>query len=345
MTCELPAAAVRRRPILRIGSFDWLPLRRIEPRVARILVLLGLRADSTPRIAVSDRDYDHFLLAGEFKRRADQIMLRDDGIAPGGHYVIAARLYLDALHLAACAKNSRGDGSVQPSDPVRSILELTAAIPELELEEGFLSRTLSSTAEDLVALPPAERAACAGRLRNITNAAIRDQTRSFNQAALRASSRTMRSAATLVGLALIVGLVALLADWREKRTDISLDKKWRTSSSLVECQLVERGGCPTRPGIFFHTKQDDNPWIEYDLGKKARFSSIVVENARDATADRAVPLILEVGDDQATWREVARITTSFQEWKTSFPPVTARYARLRVPRSTYLHLARVSIHK
>ncbi|HEY5961478.1 MAG TPA: hypothetical protein VIV60_33195, partial [Polyangiaceae bacterium] len=73
--------------------------------------------------------------------------------------------------------------------------------------------------------------------------------------------------------------------------------------------------------------------------------SVDVENSRAGVTERAVPLILEVGDDQVAWREVARMTVDFKEWHATFPVVTARYVRLRVPRVTSLHLAHVALHR
>ena len=90
--------------------------------------------------------------------------------------------------------------------------------------------------------------------------------------------------------------------------------------------------------ILFHTKEELQPWYRIDLGKQTRISSVEVQNRRDCCPDRAIPLVIEVSEDGQRWREVARRTASFFEWRTSFTPVTARYVRARVDRRSVLHL-------
>jgi hypothetical protein len=70
-----------------------------------------------------------------------------------------------------------------------------------------------------------------------------------------------------------------------------------------------------------------------------------IQNRQDGEADRAVPLIIEVGDDGTHFRQIARRDTEFSAWKPSFPTVTARYVRLRVPRRSMLHLEEVAVYR
>ena len=104
----------------------------------------------------------------------------------------------------------------------------------------------------------------------------------------------------------------------------------------------ECGGVKTR--IFFHTKEEEDPWFRYDFGKKTEFSSMKIENRQDGESARAVPLIVEVGDDGSHYREVARQKEDFNLWKPSFPRQNARYVRLRVPRRSILHLENVEVN-
>jgi hypothetical protein len=105
----------------------------------------------------------------------------------------------------------------------------------------------------------------------------------------------------------------------------------------------ECGGVKTR--IFFHTKDEENPWLRYDLGSKTYVSGLRIENRQDQEQARAVPLVVEVSDDGAGFKQVARREDEFSVWKPSFPKVSARYVRLRVARRSMLHLDDVEIYR
>lgn len=148
--------------------------------------------------------------------------------------------------------------------------------------------------------------------------------------------------ATVVAVAVVPLAPRVL--WR----DLARGKPWRASSTFAECHR-EKVTCGSGKTVaFFHTNDEYQPWVEIDLGAPTRFSEVVVFNRRDGdrfVLDRAVPLILEVGDDQQTWRELAQQGKSFSVWKPRFDPTTARYVRLRSPRTTALHLDAVEIYR
>ena len=102
-------------------------------------------------------------------------------------------------------------------------------------------------------------------------------------------------------------------------------------------------GCPPCEGIFFHTEKENNPWIEYDLGKPTAIHRIEIKNRPDCCEERAVPLIVEVSTDRANWTEVLRRDKEFTSWTATFPKRTTRYVRLRVPRITELHFKEVVV--
>jgi hypothetical protein len=191
-------------------------------------------------------------------------------------------------------------------------------------------------------MAPAERKACAEDLRNACAVKLGAVAQDFGRAARPTWARPLRVGVTSVGL---LGLLTLVVYWWEGHSDLVEGRAWEASSSLAACRPIAKGGCPANSGVFFQTKEEENPWILYDLEKPTRFSRIDVENSRTGFTERAVPLIVEVGDDQVAWREVARMTVDFKDWTTTFPVVTARYVRLRVSRVTSLHLARVSLHR
>lgn len=120
--------------------------------------------------------------------------------------------------------------------------------------------------------------------------------------------------------------------------NLAAGKPFRTSSSWAGC--VNDAGCLAQ---LFHTDGQDNPWIEFDLGAPTRVRRIEVENRDDCCQDRAVPLVAELSNDRTTWKVVGRQEKDFSTWVAKFAPTTARYVRLRVPRSTTFHLHRVAI--
>jgi hypothetical protein len=125
--------------------------------------------------------------------------------------------------------------------------------------------------------------------------------------------------------------------------DYALGKPWRASSKGYECHPAETECGGARTAIFFHTQEEENPWVEIDLGKPESFSRIEVTNREDCCPERAVPMIVEVGDDRQHWTEVAKRTETFRVWEAKFKTVKARYVRLRVPRYTALHLVKVAV--
>jgi len=119
---------------------------------------------------------------------------------------------------------------------------------------------------------------------------------------------------------------------------LTAGKPWRASSALDVCKPKEHYCADAVTDIFFCTTDENEPWVEYDLGDRKTFSHLVVKNRSDCCPDRAVPLVLEVSDDRSTWREVARRDDTFSTWRVGFPATRARYARLRVLRRSILHL-------
>lgn len=214
-----------------------------------------------------------------------------------------------------------------PPEDVESIAQLLGT-PNLSLELGERTEREQDRAANLL-----KRAA-------LVAIDLRDRPlRAVDGVNLVAAARV---ALTVLVLALLVsGAVAL----RPEKPNLAAGKPWRTSSTALEChpQQADCGGVKTR--IFFHTKEEQNPWLEYDLGTKTTFSSMLIENRKDGVGERAVPLVVEVGDDGSHYRQVARQDKDFSTWKPSFPSVTARYVRLRVPRFSILHLEEVDIYR
>lgn len=150
--------------------------------------------------------------------------------------------------------------------------------------------------------------------------------------------------ALLLALGVIFGASVLVVRG-VRGPDLAASKPWRASSSLYECNPAARqcGGVAT--AIFFHTRDEQDPWVEVDLEGVRRVGRVEVDNRSDGGGERAVPLIVEVSTDGKSYRKVAERTQLFSTWDAKFEPTDARYVRLRSPRKTILHLERVSVRR
>lgn len=155
--------------------------------------------------------------------------------------------------------------------------------------------------------------------------------------------RALRLGGAMLTLLLLGAVVLLLIDLREQQIDLARNRAWSTSSVAFGGCTSPAQYCDESPAFFFHTREEINPWIRIDLGKKTRFSQLRVINRKDCCKKRASPLIIEASNDDKSWKTLSQQTGSFSNWKAQFPPVEARYVRLRVPNRTSLHLAGVRI--
>ncbi len=95
---------------------------------------------------------------------------------------------------------------------------------------------------------------------------------------------------------------------------------------------------------FFHTREERDPWIEFDVGKEAPIASVRVANRNDCAEcpARAVPLVVEVSNDHETWTEVGRKQETFDAWDLKIGR-SARWIRFRALKRTFLHFRQVRI--
>jgi hypothetical protein len=269
----------------------------------------------------------------------------DEPLRAGSGAVLAAELFSQSAYWAVCAVD-HGARAISPSQVWSSEIES-------DLARGVADRESLHAACQL--LPGASFASLAelGEEQQLERAL---GARLFAAVALDRAEQPRRRVERLRGQRFLsIGVCALIllglagagvwaAGDMNRGTDLAAGKPWKASSTWGRCD-PRAGRCGSvRTHIFFHTKEDASPWIEYDLGVPRDVSRVVVRNRTDSVPDRAIPLLIEVSDDQKGYREVARRTTSFRVWRAEFPRQRARYVRLRVPRRTWLHLERVSIY-
>jgi hypothetical protein len=156
--------------------------------------------------------------------------------------------------------------------------------------------------------------------------------------------RLRRALRLVLACALVAAFATAIFAWAMRRPNLAASAARRTSSTWAQCfpELGECGGSNLK--VFFHTNEEAEPWIEFDFGSAMRFSSLIVRNRRDCCKERATPLVAELSDDGQTYREFARIDSVFTEWKPAFAPQVARFLRLRVARTSTLHLEGVDVY-
>jgi hypothetical protein len=222
------------------------------------------------------------------------------------------------------------------------LLAAAGGANELAVLEPVLSgRTFVEESE----LAPAEQGRSAHALLRFAHALLMD----LEQPRVRLDrlwfQRLWRCGGLLLLLLLAVFGASLLKTLMQRERDVAYGKPWRTSSvfsAIPGCSSPNQE-CAESPFYFFHTQDEDKPWLEIDLGEKQRIVGAIIENREDCCADRAVPLVISVSHDRRNWKEVVRRTEIFGSWSPTFAPVSGRYVRIQVLKRTSLHLKRASI--
>lgn len=203
---------------------------------------------------------------------------------------------------------------------------------------------LASSVEDDEALDQSALVSALEQVRATALSALETAETPERLVAARHHWKVVRQAVAAMAILAFVPIAVVASTKLVDRVDLAKGKPWRASTKFADChpERIECAGVRTH--IFFHTLSEKEPWVEIDLQTATTFSTVAVHNRSDSLQDRAVPLVLEVSDDQKTWRELARQDAEFKLWKAKVPPTTARYVRLRATRETLLHLDAVKVH-
>lgn len=163
----------------------------------------------------------------------------------------------------------------------------------------------------------------------------------------KAQQRKRRIYGRVAAIAAIAVVLAGLFDWRwevaTRGPNLAAGRPWRASSAFASCDPGQAGCGGAAARFFFHTKEEASPWVEFDLDGARWVRRVEVRNRLDCCGERAVPLAVEVSDDDVRWVEVARKDMPFDTWTAKFPSVQTRHVRLRVLRKSFLHLEDVAI--
>lgn len=260
-----------------------------------------------------------------------------NAVRSGSTAAHASNLFRQAVYWALLARRR----TTGPISPEQLWAELGRSLPPSlagdEAEEAFLARAMRSTFVEFAQDSEEAQRASAVRLHRVAKRMVSDVQR-VNWRLEWAKLKRL----VLVGLALAILSSAVIWLWPPK-VDLAKGKPWRVSSIGAEChpEKSECGGAKTN--ILFHTRQEQDPWFEYDFGAPISFSSLTIRNRSDYGPERAVPLVVEVSNDDKSFTQIARREAQFSTWEPSFK-TRARYLRLRVARESMLHLEAVAVH-
>ncbi len=150
------------------------------------------------------------------------------------------------------------------------------------------------------------------------------------------------------GAMVLLAVAVPVAGWRvapRLRPDLAATAVWHASGAETSYHTTGVGATSVGTSLpaFFHTDKQEDPWVRFDLPAGSTVGYVEVTNRGECCLERAVPLLVEGDSGDGRWRELARRTTTFYRWSTSFPRQPLRALRLRARGSTWLHLSVVEI--
>jgi hypothetical protein len=167
----------------------------------------------------------------------------------------------------------------------------------------------------------------------------------------------------LLGVLIAVGARAqaeelVVREFRQHvEADYALQARLRVSTPAHAGAVTPKedaaGGCDgfLSGSYGFHTSLMDNPWWQVDLGHRQPLTRVIVWNrCGNDMASRAAHMMLRLSDDGQTWRTVYQHDgTAFQGVSDNAPLVIstpdeqARFVRIELPGTAYLHLDEVEV--
>ncbi len=333
---ENPVAPPRPAPPRR----NW--LRRfflLEERIA---------AAGIQRFGASDPGYRELLLAVGASRCGEALFtvrpaLRSEHATAG-----ALTLFREALWWAFVAHALR-QGNAQPSTPgdawdaaVTHAATGLSALDEQTLtlaRRTFVQRTFLNTPT----ISPEEARQELIALRVVTERAIARLKQATAVVRHLRLERVFRVLATLGALATLIVACVWGVQTYLRGPNLALHRPIATSSTLAGTPDSNDAVDGVTTLMGFHTQEEDQPWIQIDLGEAKLVREVVVYNAANYRS-RAVPLVIELGTDGQHWTETKRRNEVFSKWTASFKPTSTRYVRLRAATRTYLHLNEIEVY-
>ena len=275
-----------------------------------------------------------------------------------GNEALACELYRQAIHWALLAHDALAAEALPataaetpPSTDLASLLERIDA-PLLRRAAGgdaelaaLRSELGSASYREFAELPAREQRSRAETLESVClvlSEPLEARRQRLERIWVRRVSRVL---GLLVVLAGVVWSARAFSAWNERRNDLAPKVSWKSSSTYAVggCKSPEQQ-CAGGENYFFHTNQEANPWVQFDLRKERDVSGVELDNRLDCCFERANPIAVEVSSNQRDWKQVARHAGEFTTLRLKFSTVRARYVRIVIPHpAAILHLSKVRI--
>jgi N-acetylgalactosamine 4-sulfate 6-O-sulfotransferase len=295
-------------------------------------------------------------LASEVAARTER---PPEPFAHAGSEAIAAELYREAAHWALLAhaelKGARAgesdDAGASAADTSVDVLfdradqALLARAAGGEEERDRLRADLRGSYREFAELEPSARRGLVERLERAFQALFEPLgtlQRKLERIWVR---RVLHVLGVLVCAGLVLVSVRQLMRIQQRQHDYAVGAPWTVSSRYPQggCESP-RQDCGGGENYFFHTSQEQDPWVMFDLGRERRISMVEIDNRLDCCTERTTPVAIDVSTDKKKWREVARHTGDFTTLRESFDSVRARYVKIHIPApNSILHLSHVRI--
>ena len=146
-------------------------------------------------------------------------------------------------------------------------------------------------------------------------------------------------------LAAFFGVAVSWLDQKFGKPNIALHCRVTVSSQYSSEGTDHRllvDGVPDNLG--FHTQSGGQQWVVIDLGSIRKFDKVVVYNRSDGFQDRAVPIRLEVSNDNVHFTHLRERKETFDKWTASDLHAEGRYVRLLNSPPNFFHLSEVQIY-
>jgi len=211
---------------------------------------------------------------------------------------------------------------------------------------AYLEGVVGECAEPyLLQLEPNQRTELLAPLRDIATALMDPLEREAETVSRFKIARYTRLSIAAV---LAFGAMALTFGWfadHSGKKNLALNRPVTVTSQIstvgTDHRLLVDGD---HTNLGFHTDNLPNQFVVIDLGSSVKFDKVVVYNRSDCCKERAVPLQLEVSDDNANYKKLAERTDEFDVWTASMLRAKGRYVRLRLLVSNPFHLAEVEVY-
>jgi hypothetical protein len=262
-----------------------------------------------------------------------------------------AAALLARAHLEHSGRPRGGSGQLSQADwdDARTLPAVEAAWRKLSLAHGatLLSLTGAEREVALTRLSDEERKSFASALHDF----VTDLLAPLEIEASRLGRALVARWSRVFVLVVVVGLgLALLNKWvniKLNGPNLALHCPVTVSSQFpgqgTDHALLVDGDPDT---LGFHTQDGaQQQWVVIDLGAILKFNTIVVYNRADGFEERAVPLKIEVSDDNQNYKQIAERKDKFDKWTVRKLNARGRYVRLENTPPLHFHLGEVEIYR